>query len=427
VRRLPAALLALLVPLLPAAAGADAFSDAEAKGRTRAAEAVLEFARWCAGNEAREAGLAALAEARELDRLLPDLPVLEKSLAALPDAPPDAAALGKERGRAGREAAKAYDRLAALRHDAKEEARFLGYGTAALRWDPSEARVKRALAAVEDAGTSRPEEAGILLQAVKRADPGGEGKGRYDALEARLAQRDVLLLGSPGHPLMAYVSLPRGWKRGRTWPVLVAVDGAGCGFLGCARGFATTRGSRPVIVVSPATLSNTNELLPAKYPAYPPSLLEEWNGRRAEFDAAGVDAVLAEVRRKFGGEERVFVTGFSGGGNWCYGKLLRDPAGVRGAAPCCANFAGSGAADSPGAGEGGGPPVHIFTGEKDEHRDFTFGRKDSPGIEPQTDAAVKALESLGFTRVVRTMVPGAGHSPLREKVWEFVDSVLEGK
>ncbi len=424
VGRFPAPLLLAAALLLSPAAPAEEFSPAEAKGRQEAAKEVLLFADWCSRNGAKEAGSAALAEGRGLDHLAPALSSVEKALADLPADAPDGEALAKRRMEAGKSVAKAYDRLASMKHDGKDGPRFREYGAAALRWEPSDGRVKRALAGVEDAGTSRPEEAGVLLQAVKRADPEGAAKGRYDALEVRLASKDVLLLGSPAHPLMAFVSLPRDWKKGRSFPILVAVDGAGCGFLGCGRGFAQGRGSRPVIVVSPMTLSNTNDLAPAKYPAYPPALLEEWNGRRIDFDGAGMEAILAEVRRKFGGEERVFVTGFSGGGNYCYWKLLHDPKGVRGAAPACANFAGYGAGDSPGAGEGGGPPVHIFTGEKDEHREFTFGKKDSPGIEPQTDRAVEALKTLGFTNVTRTMVPGAGHSPLREKVWEFIDRCL---
>jgi hypothetical protein len=83
-----------------------------------------------------------------------------------------------------------------------------------------------------------------------------------------------------------------------------------------------------------------------------------------------------------------------------------------------------GAEGAPGAGAGGGPPVHILTGEKDEHREFTFGKKDSPGIEPQTDRAVEVLQGLGYANVRRTMVKGAGHSSLPAEVWKFVDEVV---
>ena len=164
-------------------------------------------------------------------------------------------------------------------------------------------------------------------------------------------------------------------------------------------------------------------LAKAKYPHYAQSLLDEWTGKRLEFDGAGVDALLAEIRALFGGEEKVFLTGFSGGGQYTYYKLLTDPEHVAGAVPCCANFAGNGKQGAPKAGDGGGPPVRILTGEQDKHREFTHGDKNSPGIEPQTDHAMKTLTELGYKNVERIMVK-AGHSPLHAKVWKFVDEVL---
>ena len=424
--RAPAAALLLALALVTAPARAQEIPDAEARLRSDAAKELVVYAAACARNGAKAAGEEAIEEARELDHLADGIKAAGDALAALTSDAPDATAFPPVRAVAARVIAKAYDRLSGLKRDAKDEARFLGYFARALAWDPADARVRKAAAAA-DAAAGKPWEGGLLLRAVIRADREGDGKGKYDALVERMAKKGLLLLGAPDHDLLAFVSLPGDWKKGRSWPVLVAVDGAGCNFEGCARVFAGSRGSRPVIVVSPVTLSNTNELKPATYPCYPKPLLTKWNGNRFDFDGPGVDAVLAEVRKRFGGEEKVFVTGFSGGGNWCYGKLLRDPKGVRGAAPACANFSGMGADGAPGAGEGGGPPVHILTGEKDEHREFTFGKKDSPGIEPQTDRAVEVLKSLGYTNVRRTMVKGAGHSALHQEVWKFLDEVMGAK
>jgi predicted esterase len=425
---LRAAVAAVLLAAASAAGAAEGVSDAGSKIRQGMASDLAAFAGECAKLGAKAEGLAAVEEARDLDRLCPGIKAAEEAVAALPADAPDAAAFPKRRAEAGKSLAKSYDRLAALKHDAKDDARFDDYAARALRWDSSEARIKRAASVAEAAQKDkRIVGAGLLLRGVLRADPEGAARGKYDGLAERMAREELLVLGSADRDLVAFVSLPREWKKGKPCPVLVAVDGAGCGFEGAARTFATTRGSRPFIVVSPMTLSNTNELVAAKYPAYTKAVLDRWNGKRIDFDGAGMEGVLAAVRRMFGGEEKVFVTGFSGGGNYCYYKLLHDPAGVRGAAPCCANFSGYGVDGAPGAGPSGGPPVHIFTGEKDEHRDFTFGKKDSPGIEPQTDNAVAALQKLGFTRVERTMVKGVGHSAQPDQVWRFVDGVLGAK
>ena len=425
---IPRPLLALL--LLVAAEGdpAPVFSPAEEKIRQEAAADLVALAQWCVENGAKASGTAILEEGREFDRLHPQIVSLEKALAAMTYEASDATTLEKKKAEAGKELAKKFDRLAAIKHDDAEDGRFLEYALKALRWDPSEARLKSTFSLASSAASAgKLVNACRLLTALRRLDSSPAGNAKYDAVDEKLAAKDVALLGTKDHDLVAYVSLPRDWKRGRGYPVLVGVEGAGCNFAGYMKGFTGTRGSRGVIVVVPVSLSNTNKLEPSKYPAYSKGLLEKWNVARIDFDNKGLDAILAQVRDRFGGEDRVFMTGFSGGGQLCYFRLFMVPGRVRGAVPCCANFAGYGADTSDGGGESGGPPVHILTGEKDEHRDFTFGDKNSPGIEPQTDRAVEALKQMGFKNVRRTMVKGAGHSPLQDHVWKFVDEFLGGK
>ena len=91
--------------------------------------------------------------------------------------------------------------------------------------------------------------------------------------------------------------------------------------------------------------------------------------------------------------------------------------------PACANFAGLGAADAVQP-NGGGPPILIYTGEKDPHRTWTHGKVGGvPGIEPQTDKVVGVLAAKGFTNVTREMLKGVKHSPLHERFWEVADEL----
>jgi poly(3-hydroxybutyrate) depolymerase len=205
--------------------------------------------------------------------------------------------------------------------------------------------------------------------------------------------------------------------------VLVSVEGAGCNFDGNAQGFRSARGSRDWITLSPHALSCTNELQRDKFPAYEQAVLEQWGGRRTEFDVPGLLAILDMLATLFGAEPRVAITGFSGGGNLCYGFLFRHPDRVRCAAPACANFQPGLASGAPKV-EDGGPPVHVMTGADDPHRELTHG-KFKPGLEEQTDWAMKAFEEQGFKNVKRTMLPGVGHSALPREVWEFVDEVTK--
>jgi dienelactone hydrolase len=126
------------------------------------------------------------------------------------------------------------------------------------------------------------------------------------------------------------------------------------------------------------------------------------------------------VQERYGGEEKIGITGFSGGGNLTYGMLALHPERIRFAVPACANFGGMGWRDAKPV-EDGGPPIKILTGEKDPHREFTHGNKAMPGIEPQTDAAVATLTRNGFRHVERVMLPGVGHSACPTEVWDLAD------
>ncbi|MHC4934119.1 MAG: alpha/beta hydrolase, partial [Planctomycetota bacterium] len=189
-----------------------------------------------------------------------------------------------------------------------------------------------------------------------------------------------------------------------------------------ARGFAKSRGGRRFLVLTPCGFSNTNKLLPKKYPFYDPKVLAENSGDRIRFDVDGLVALLETLRERYGAKEKIGITGFSGGGNLCYAMTMGRPTRILFSAPACANFSGQGLRDAEPV-EDGGPPIHILTGANDQHRDFTFGNRNSPGIEPQTDNAVQTLERLKFTNFKRTMLPGVGHSNCRKQVWDFADKV----
>lgn len=424
------AISALLLLLVVAAATVFAKDKdptaAEAKLKPEAGKALAEYAAWCAEHGAKKAGAAALDAATALDPQTPKLAETKAALDALTEDAPDAAdAVAKQKKIAGPKIAAAFDHLAAIEHEPKDAGRFEAYVLDALAWDASPARFAKTRKAVDDAvGASQFESAGRLLVGLKRVDVDGVAAGKYDKTEIELATKDALLLGSDESPLVGYVSLPKDWTKGKSYPVLVGVEGAGCAFIGYLRAFTKSRVSRSVIVVAPITLSNTNELKPELYPCYPKALLEQWKDQRMKFDAPGIDALLAVVRKRFGGEEKAFFTGFSGGGQYTYFKLFQDPAHVRGAAPSCGNFGGAGLEGAPGVTDGG-PPVHLFTGEKDGYRDDVNGEK--PGITGQTDRAQENLVKLGYKHVERTDVKGAGHNAFPDLVWKFVDQVLGTK
>ena len=377
------------VPLLssPAARAEDArLEKAETSARGKIADAWRDLAsdlvELGAGPEAREA----LARARREEPDAKELTALAPLVEALPEGAASTDAKVIDRVRKGRtDAAKAYDRLAKVLAKEESDPRRSQALVQALSLDPTTARIK------------------------KLADE---------------AKKKPVLFATADHESVAYVSLPSSWKPGGSYPVLVSVDGAGAAFLGNANSFRNGRGSRPFITVSPHALSCTNAIDLTKFPAYDKALVDRWDGDRLGFDVPGLLAMLDLLTVHFGAQEKIAITGFSGGGKLCYGFLLRHPERVAAAAPACPNFLPSIAPGDVKV-KDGGPPVHIFTGALDPHRDLTFG-KTPPGIEEQTDQAMEALKDAGFTNVKRTMLDGVGHIACVEQVWDFVDEVGVG-
>jgi len=379
------ALFLSLAASVDAKGGATKLQTADAKQRAKIAMVWRKLAEDLVRKDLKTEAHEAFASAKVLAPAQKGLNELEASIEALAGKGEASAATRKriEKGRS--DAAKGYDKLAKLYAKAGNEAQAIQHTLTALGLDAS----KKRLAAIADR-----------------------------------AKKSPLLLVSPTHEAAAYVSLPRGWKPGKAFPVLVSVDGAGANFQGNAKAFMNTRGSRAFITVAPHALSCTNAISPKKFPAYSQALIDKWNGDRVGFDVPGLLAMLDFLHEHFGAEKKIAITGFSGGGNLCYSFLLRHPERVFCAAPACANFQ-PGLASGAKKPEAGGPRVHVMTGEKDPHRHLTHG-KTPPGIEQQTDWAMKAFEENGFTNVKRSMLPGVGHSNLSRQVWAFVDEV-QGK
>ncbi|MDJ0975702.1 MAG: hypothetical protein QNJ98_14670 [Planctomycetota bacterium] len=376
-------LLALATPLL-AKDGSSRLEKSAQKHKTKIAEVWLKLGQDLARADLKSEAQDAHDKAKALDAELKGLDALATTIEGLAGEGEATAATTKRIEKAQKDAAKGYDKLAKLFGKDEGDIRAMRHAVTALSLDASKKRVA--------------------------------------ALAAK-AKKSPLLLVSPTHEAAAYVSLPGSWKPGKSYPVLVSVDGAGANFKGNANSFKSGRGSRPFITVAPNALSCTNAIDPKKFPAYSKALIDKWNGKRTSFDVPGLLAMLDFLHAHFGAEKKIAITGFSGGGNLCYGFTLRHPDRVFCAAPACANFQ-PGLAQGAKKPEDGGPRIHVMTGEKDPHRHLTHG-KTPPGIEEQTDWAMKAFEENGFTNVKRTMLPGVGHSSLVRQVWDFVDEVRD--
>ncbi len=381
------------------------------------------FAEWCQKNGFPGQAAAVAREALDADPAHGKAKALAAAGAG-EDAADEAAGkkLAQRRAGAGKRIATLYCEVAAGEPPGPAARAPL---TAAFRWDAGtadrlvESAWKKALAQGEHARAHD-----LLSVALAHETLGASSRAqqaRRKALhecEIELAQKQPLLRQVRGHPMQYWLSLPQGWSGDREWPILVAVEGAGCNFVRM-NGIYGGRDNRDFVVVTPCSLSNTNSLQEQRgnYP-YPPELLAEWDRRRMEFDEAGLLALLADVRADFRGEAKVFVTGFSGGGNLTWQMVFAHPELLAAAAPACANFAGlRGAAST--APEREALPILVVQGEDDP---FRPDDSKSP-LDRQWAMARAQLEQHGYRGWSYSLVPKTGHAPCAAEVLAFFRKV----
>jgi predicted esterase len=404
----------------------------------------INLGRWCAGRNLAEEAKRCASRAESASPEAKGLADLKEKAEACKGeaAEADRKTCKRKLDSASNKVARHYEKLfglAAKAADASDRERLEGYLWIALDISPSDKRWGSVLSIVTRLVGGKEAEKGLRL--ANRALALGPPKKfvpKFRSAVDRAATDKLVLMTASVHPLRYYFSLPKSFRRqkGRKWPVLVCVDGAGSNFEGIARNYKNKRGDLPFLIVSPCSFSNTNQIqgnMLKKYKKYySDEVIEEGNRGRIRWDEEGVLTVLKDLRENFDAQERIYVTGFSGGGNITYMMIFRHPDMLNGAAPACANFSGKGAwkkwkEEWKFSDEDVNFPLHIITGANDKHRDFTHGNKNSPGIEPQTNWAEECLKELGYPNTKRTMVPGMGHSAAQKHVIDTFRPYWEGK
>jgi dienelactone hydrolase len=215
--------------------------------------------------------------------------------------------------------------------------------------------------------------------------------------------------------------LPRDWAPGKTWPVVVAVPGAERDFEGHARLFARARGKMPFIVVVPLVLTNGNTRY-REIPTYHYAddvWTEVERVGRCRFDEEGLAAVARDVRTRYGGAERYFLTGYEAGGHLVWATVFRHPEALRAAAMSGPNYIGrcmenGRFSDSPARVD---LPVRVFEGA-----DSPFWAPGKP-FSAQWQNAKRLAEEHGYRGLSFTPVPGQGHRPFPDEVLAYFRSL----
>lgn len=413
--RATAPIAVVLVAVSALAAPGKGPAGREAELRKTLASGLVELAAWCGAKKLTAEGRPLVDEALALDPDNAQAKDLKGKLtgdSAAADG--DVKEFATRQATYGRKLAGLYRELSTQKHPKAEDARFDGYLVRAAELDP------KALVPVADAQAREAQQKGDaerayrLLTALERIKSEPARAKLLHEVELKAAEKSPILKKASTHALVYYLVLPKGWTPTKKWPILVYVEGAGCNFLGAIKGYAEARGELPFILVTPQTFSSTNELKKDKY-EYEQALLDQYqSGNRLPFDEEGLLAVLADVQRDYAGDARIFISGFSGGGNLCWRMVFGHPDLLAAAAPACPNFATAGTVST--APERETLPIKVFQGDKDE---YLKGVNGGPGLENQWLGARQALDANGFKGCTRVLLPGVGHSSCIKEVLDF--------
>lgn len=224
------------------------------------------------------------------------------------------------------------------------------------------------------------------------------------------------------HSMQYYLSLPKAWSKGKSWPVVVVIESANRQFKVAAEAFEKARGDMPFILVTPLVTTNGGpRYREAGEYHYSDAVWNEIeHGDRCAYDFDGIAAAVADVRRRYGGEARYFVTGFEAGGHTLWAMIFRHPEAMRGAAPVATNYAGRCLDD---AAFSSSPTrvdlaVRVFGGGSAEAR-----WKEGTPLYSQTVNAKELAKMHGYRNVSDAVIPGKGHEPLADEVLSYFYSL----
>lgn len=243
------------------------------------------------------------------------------------------------------------------------------------------------------------------------------------ALRVLAADPGPVLKTATAHPMKYLLSLPQGWTVAKTWPVAVIIPDASRDFEGNLAAFVKARGALPWILVAPhvVTSGGANYRLSDTYRYSETDWKKVTDAGDWRFDEEGITAVLDDVRKLSGGEEKIFLTGWEAGGHTVWALTFRHPDWLRASAPVSPNWRGRwvGEADFSNAPARADLPVKVL---------FCEGAKlESPaGWEAwlgQSKEAMKVAEAHGFRNVSLALLPGKPHGPLADDVIAFFESV----
>ncbi|HCW05966.1 MAG TPA: hypothetical protein DGG95_01225 [Cytophagales bacterium] len=231
------------------------------------------------------------------------------------------------------------------------------------------------------------------------------------------------LLKASNHPMQYYLSLPEGWSKNKTWPVVILLEAADKEFKLNAERFVAARATMPFILVAPFNTNNGND--GRRDPKIFPYSTETWDYMEkigdCQFNDEGIGQIIKDVAQQFNGEEKIYVTGFEAGTHVLWSLVFNHPELVKAAAPVAGNFRNRCVESSKIASDPSKKifPIKSFVGAKDDF--FGPGGK----IRNQWTEVATLAKANGYLTISETVIPEKGHEPMPKEVMNYFYSLIK--
>lgn len=229
--------------------------------------------------------------------------------------------------------------------------------------------------------------------------------------------RELKLMTAENHPMQYYVSLPDQWSAANTWPVVVVLEAAEKQYKENLIRFIDARGDKPFILVAPFIVTNGKQGLydPEIFPYSAATWKRIDSAGTCAFDMEGLAAVTHDVREKFRGDDRFYMTGFEAGAHLLWAYTMTHPQQLSGVAAVAGNYIRRCVDEKikPIPSSEARLPIRYFAGSLDTVW--------APGgrIYGQWKDAEKTAAALGFQSLSEEIVLGKGHTPIPDVVLRY--------
>lgn len=234
-------------------------------------------------------------------------------------------------------------------------------------------------------------------------------------------QSEVQLKTAEGHLMKYYLSLPKGWTADRSWPVVVIAEAAEKEYKVNMERFVLARGAMPFILVAPITTTNGHQGY--RDPEVYPYTSSEWDAIDkmgiCSFDMDGVEHMVKDVRNKYNGSDKFFITGFEAGAHLVWAMVFKHPEELYAACPVAGNYRSRCMEDKQFSEHPARVqlPIKGFYGSLD-----TFGAPGGKIYYQWEDAKREALEH-GYKNITEEPIPGKGHVPVPDEILKYFSEI----